>query len=189
MTECRTDGTSAFNTRTVQRRLLLLDPARGKERVMEIQQHDGVVVDVAGLRRATPSFYERERCCRGGGRRPRLLCSALPPPLYIGPLGGRRPQEMRSQGGAAATRGERACLAPQGKGELPPRVLNPRRMGGRPKVAPQPIRGWFPSTFSPRGPPGQVAPPGGPPGPFRWSRYNTDNPRNFPGGRNWTSYI
>ena len=38
------------NTRTVQRRLLLLDPARGKERLMEIQQHDGVVVDVAGLR-------------------------------------------------------------------------------------------------------------------------------------------
>ncbi|MBN7827843.1 hypothetical protein, partial [Bowmanella dokdonensis] len=31
-------------------RLLLLDPARGEERLMEIQQHDGVVVDVAGLR-------------------------------------------------------------------------------------------------------------------------------------------
>ena len=61
MTECRTDGTSAFNTRTVQRRLLLLDPARGKERLMEIQQHDGVVVDVAGLGRALPSFCERER--------------------------------------------------------------------------------------------------------------------------------
>ena len=30
--------------------LLLLDPARGKERLMEIQQHDGVVVDVAGSR-------------------------------------------------------------------------------------------------------------------------------------------
>ena len=46
--------------------------ARGKERLMEIQQHDGVVVDVAGLGRASPSFCERERCCRGGGRRPRL---------------------------------------------------------------------------------------------------------------------
>ena len=49
MTERRTDGTSAFNTRTEQRRLLLLDPARGKERLMEIQQHDGVVVEVAGI--------------------------------------------------------------------------------------------------------------------------------------------
>ena len=58
---------------------------------MEIQQHDGVVVDVAGLGRASPSFCERERCSRGGGRRPRLCVAALPPPLYIGPLGGRRP--------------------------------------------------------------------------------------------------
>ena len=49
MTECRTDGTSAFNTRTVQQRLLLLDPARGKERLMMIQQHDDVVVDAAEL--------------------------------------------------------------------------------------------------------------------------------------------
>ena len=50
MTKCRTDGTSAFNTRTVGRRLLLLDPARGKERLMKIQQHDGVVVDAAEFR-------------------------------------------------------------------------------------------------------------------------------------------
>ena len=45
MIQRRTDSTSSFNTRTVQRRLLLLDPARGEERLMEIQQHDGVVVD------------------------------------------------------------------------------------------------------------------------------------------------
>ena len=32
----RTDGTSAFNTRTEQPRLLLLDPARGKERLREM---------------------------------------------------------------------------------------------------------------------------------------------------------
>ena len=49
MTECRTDGTSAFNTRTEQRCLLLLDPARGKERLMMIQQHNGMVVDAAEL--------------------------------------------------------------------------------------------------------------------------------------------
>ena len=56
MTERRTDGTSAFNTCAEQRRLLLLDPARGEERLMEIQQHDGVVVEAAaisaGLRQA-----------------------------------------------------------------------------------------------------------------------------------------
>ena len=55
---------------------------------MEIQQHDGVVVDVAGLRQGFAKLLrERERCCRGGGRRPRLCVAALPPPLYIGPLG------------------------------------------------------------------------------------------------------
>ena len=39
-----------------ERRLLLLDPARGEERLMEIQQHDGVVVEATvisvGLRQA-----------------------------------------------------------------------------------------------------------------------------------------
>ena len=55
------------------RRLLLLDPARGKERLMEIQQHDSVVVDVADLRQGFGKLLrERERCCRGGGRRPKL---------------------------------------------------------------------------------------------------------------------
>ena len=50
MTKCRTDSTSAFNTRTEQGRLLLLYLARGEEKLMEIQQHDGMVVEVAGSR-------------------------------------------------------------------------------------------------------------------------------------------
>ena len=86
---------------------------------MEIQQHDGVVVDVAVLQQGFAELLrERERCCRGGGRRPRLCIAALPPPLYIGPLGGRRPREMGSPRGAAA-KGGKGCLAPQGKGEAP----------------------------------------------------------------------
>ena len=64
---------------------------------MEIQQHDGVVVDVAGLGRASPSFCERERGVageEGGAQGCRLLPSL--PPLYIGPLGGggRRPDPI-----------------------------------------------------------------------------------------------
>ena len=43
------------------RRLLLLDPAREEEKLMEIQQHDGVVVEVAGSRQG---FAKRKR---GGG--------------------------------------------------------------------------------------------------------------------------
>ena len=156
----------------------------------EIQQHDGVVVDVAGLRQGFAELLrERERGVageEGGAQGCRLLPSL--PPLYIGPLEGAGLGRWDLLGGAAA-KGGKGCLAPQGKGEAPPRVPNPRRMGGGPRGAPQPTKGWFPSTFRPRGPPGQVAPPGGPPGPFRWSRYNTDNPRNFPGGQNWTSYI
>ena len=54
------DGTSAFNTRTEQRRLLLLDPARGKERLMKIQQHDGVVVDAAELRQGFAKLLREE---------------------------------------------------------------------------------------------------------------------------------
>ena len=44
---------------------------------MEIQQHDGVVVDVAGLGRASLSFCERERGVAGeeGGAQG---CSVLP---------------------------------------------------------------------------------------------------------------
>ena len=119
---------------------------------MEIQQHDGVVVDVAGLGRASPSFCERERCSRGGGRRPRLLSYCPPSPLYIGPLGGGAPAKIPSREGAAA-KGE--DLPPKASGAPPhPRVSNPRRMGGGPWGGAQPIRGWFPSHFSPRGPPG-----------------------------------
>ena len=83
---------------------------------MEIQQHDGVVVDVAGLGRASPSFCERERCSRGGGRRPRLLYYYPPSPLYIGPLGGGAPAKTHLEGG----RRPGGRLAPQGKWGAPP---------------------------------------------------------------------
>ena len=54
---------------------------------MEIQQHDGVVVEVAGSRQG---FAKRKRGGRGvtggRGRRQGLGIAALPsPPLYIGP--------------------------------------------------------------------------------------------------------
>ena len=84
---------------------------------MEIQQHDGVVVDVAGLVQGFAELLrERERCCRGGGRRPRLLCAALPPPLYIGPLGGGPPAKIHLEGGGG---GQGGWLAPQVKWGAP----------------------------------------------------------------------
>ena len=120
---------------------------------MEIQQHDGVVVDVAGLVQGFAELLrERERCCRGGGRRPRLLYAALPPPLYIGPLGGAGPGDQIQGGGGQV--GGKGCLAPQGKGELPLGFPTLGAWGEAQGGAPQPTKGWFPSTFSPRGPPG-----------------------------------
>ena len=77
----RTDGTSAFNTRTEQPRLLLLDPARGKERLVEIQQHDGVVVDVAGISAGLRQASARGRGVAGeeGGAQGCVLLPSLPP--------------------------------------------------------------------------------------------------------------
>ena len=91
---------------------------------MEIQQHDGVVVDVAGLRQGFAELLrerEREREVLQGRREaPKAVgCCPPSPPLYIGPLGGAGPGRWDLQGGAAA-KGGRGCLAPQGKGEAPP---------------------------------------------------------------------
>ena len=88
---------------------------------MEIQQHDDVVVDVAGLGRALLSFCERERGVageEGGAQGCRLLPSL--PPLYIGPLGGRRPREMGSpRGGGGGQVGGRGALPPKARGNSP----------------------------------------------------------------------
>ena len=131
---------------------------------MKIQQHDGVMVDAAvtaaGLRR---SLRRRRRSWRGEGGARGMGCGCPPsPPLYIGsPRGGRRP--WRSN----LPRGRR----PRGEECSPRHVVrspHPRDStlgaGGGPRGAHQPTMGWFPSHFSPWGPPGWVAPPGGPPG-------------------------
>ena len=83
----RTDGTSAFNTRTEQPRLLLLDPARGKERLRKKapaaarRRDDGgeAVLRQGFAKRST----EEERCWGGEGLRLELCPAALPSPLYL----------------------------------------------------------------------------------------------------------
>ena len=85
---------------------------------MEIQQHDGVVVDVAVLRQGFAELLrERERGVAGeeGGAQGCVLLPSLPP-LYRPPWeGGRRPNPSRVGG-----RRPGGCLAPQGKWETPP---------------------------------------------------------------------
>ena len=85
------------------RHLLQLDPSRGKERLMKIQQHDGVVVEVAGSRQG---FAKRKR---GGGGVTRgreapgtwVRLPSLPYTIYRGP-GGDGPYRSHLRGGAAA---------------------------------------------------------------------------------------
>ena len=85
---------------------------------MEIQQHDGVVVDVAGLLQGFAELLREREVLQGRREAPKavVLLPSLPP-LYR-PPGGRWPQEMGSQGGRRP-QGGKGCLAPQGKGELP----------------------------------------------------------------------
>ena len=121
---------------------------------MEIQQHDGGVVDVAGLGRALLSFCERERGVageEGGAQGCRLLPSL--PPLYR-PPGGAPALELGSQGGAAAKGGEGVALPPKARGKPPTLGFPTLGAWGEAHGGAQPTRGWFPSHFSPRGPPG-----------------------------------
>ena len=70
---------------------------------MEIQQHDGVVVEAAVISAGLRQAPMRGRGVTGGrGRRQGLGCAALPPPsLYRGPGGRRPPRDPISRGAAA----------------------------------------------------------------------------------------
>ena len=121
---------------------------------MEIQQHDGVVVEVAGIPAGLRQAQAGGRGVTGGrGRRQGLGCGCPPSPsLYRAPGGGAGPRRLNLQGGAAAKGG---ALPPKASGGAPsPRVPNPRRRGGGARGVHQPTKGWFPSHFSPWGPPG-----------------------------------
>ena len=115
---------------------------------MEIQQHDGVVVEVAGSRQG---FAKRKRGAKGvtGGREAPgtwVRLPSLPSTIYRGP-GGRRPLQIPSNGRGRRPRG---WLGPQARWRRPHplRVSNPRRKEG-PRGAHQPTKGWLPSHFSP----------------------------------------
>ena len=120
---------------------------------MKIQQHDGVVVDAvaisAGLRQAST----RERGVAGGeGSAKSMGATTLPPPsLYRPPRGGAVPRRWDLQGGAAA----KGVACPPRQVEAPPPLGFPTLGAeGAQGGAHQPTRGWFPSHFSPWGPPG-----------------------------------
>ena len=151
---------------------------------MEIQQHDGVVVEVTGFQQGFAKRCGRREMCHGREREaPGLRCGCPPfPPLYIGPRERGRAQPCPFLQGRVRPRGG-GVHPPQGTSEVPspfrtlPSFLSlahgPLGAGAlgpyRPRRTP----------YSPCGPPGLVDPLGGPPHPFRHSRYNTDKVRNF----------
>ena len=89
--KCRTDGTSAFNTRAAQRRLLLLDPARWEEKLRESSNSTTAWWwrEWWYFGRASPSSREEEDVLEGEGLR--QGCGVRPPshPLPLYRLGGR----------------------------------------------------------------------------------------------------
>ena len=86
---------------------------------MEIQQHDGVVVDAAGCRQGFAELIREREVLQGRREAPKavILLPSLPP-LYIGPLGG---------GGAGL---DPICKGGGGQGETYP----PRQVGRPPTL-------------------------------------------------------
>ena len=70
---------------------------------MEIQQHDGVVVEVAAISARLRQAQREGEVVRGEREAPgtRVWLTSLPP-LYIGGLGGAPAPEIQSPRGAAA---------------------------------------------------------------------------------------
>ena len=118
-----------------------------------------------------------------------MLLPSLPPTIYRAKGEGGAALPLPSRKGAA--RGEsfppkapRRCLPPLGLSLLSYLL----RMGLLGLVPLAHIGQGAPLTAH-VAPPGLVDPLGGPPDPFRHSRYNTDKVRNFSGNQNKTSHI
>src|SRR5215216_6455232 len=82
--KCRTDGVSAFNTRTARGRLLLLDPARGEEKLRK--SSGSTTAWWWSLRfsdRASPSTTEEEVLERGRATPGEGRGCPPTPPLFI----------------------------------------------------------------------------------------------------------
>ena len=127
---------------------------------MEIQQHDGMVVEAAGSRQGFAKLSERERCHGREREAPgaRVLLPSLPP-LYIGLLGGAGPGRSYLQGGGAAAKGV-AC--PPRQVEAPPPLGFPTPGAGGPKGGAPAHQGLVPLPLQPMGPSGIG-------GPTRWT--------------------
>ena len=148
-------------------------------------------LEIASPRDGAPlrgPIYSGEREATKGLR---SHCSSFSP-LYIGPRERGRAQPCPFLQGRVRPRGG-GVHPPQGTSEVP----SPFRTLPFPLLlAHGPLGAGALGPYRPRRtplqhicPPGAGGPPRGPPDPFRHSRYNTDNARNFSGDQNKTSHI
>ena len=144
----------------------------GGGRGVGLRQEGDVLVCMAAQ---NPTIY------RGKG-------GSVPPPRFpsLGVAASPRSHLGGGQGGREGGRTTRWALGPSEPRVSPFSLLSSpwALVGGAPAHL-----GLVPSHTWPTQPSGQVAPPGGPPEPSRWSRYVTDSTRNFSGDQNRTSHI
>ena len=138
---------------------------------MEIQQDDGVVVEVAGFQQGFAKRCGRRKVCHGREREApglRLCCPPFPP-LYIGPRERGRAQPCPFLQGRVRPRGG-GVHPPQGTSEVPspfrtlpfPLLLAHGPLGAGALGPYRPRR----TPYSPCGPPGAGGPPWWTPGPL-----------------------
>ena len=125
---------------------------------MEIQHHEGVMVEAAGISAGLRQAQREGEVLRGEREAPGAWVRSPPSPLYIGALGGApAPRDLISRGAAA-----KGALAPQVSWGAPsPMVSNPRRRG-RPMGGAPAHQGLVPFPLQPMGPSGIG-------GPTRWT--------------------
>ena len=128
---------------------------------MEIQQHDGVVVEAAGSRQGFAKHQREGEVSRREREAPGtwVRLPSLPSTIYRGLGGAPAPCRSHLGRGAAAL----GVAWPPSQVEAPPplRVSNPRRMGG-PKGGAPAHQGLVPTPPQPMGPSGIG-------GPTRWT--------------------
>ena len=90
---------------------------------MEIQQHDGVVVEVAGSRQGFAKRKREGEVLQGEREAPGavVLLPSLPPPLYIGTPGGGAPAlgDGTTKGGGSGQGGKGLSCPPRQGGSSP----------------------------------------------------------------------
>ena len=102
---------------------------------MEIQQHDGMVVDVAGSRQGFAKLLREGEVLQGEREAPGavVLLPSLPPTIYRDPWGGAGPGRSDLQRGGGGQGGKGVASPPSQVGRPPPLGFPTLGAGGGPR--------------------------------------------------------